>query len=165
MTALWGPINTIWMFFPSLILWSSARLSGKFSSGGTTFPGIHENLKIKAVLSFSLSIARRTDSRSWRHAISLVPVLTWGLLPELGAVAEGRIPQACLSPDPCDWTVNSSVSKHAPPHFFLMKIAFFLALIYPNYNNLLLLLPVPLHLPSRSDPVPFCLIIRKQTGF
>lgn len=120
-------------------------------------------LKIKAVLSFSLSTARRTDSRSWRHAISLVPVLTWGLLPELGAVGEGRTPLACLSPDPCDWTVNSSVCKHAPP--FLNENGFFLALIYPNYNNLLLLLPVPLHLPSRSDPVPFCLIIRKQTGF
>lgn len=122
-----------------------------------------ENLKIKAVLSFSLSIARRTDSRSWRHVISLVPVLTWGLLPELGAVGEGRTPQACLSPDPCDWTVNSSVCKHAPP--FLNENGFFLALIYPNYNNLLLLLLVPLHLPSHSDPVPFCLIIRKQTGF
>lgn len=64
-----------------------------------------KNLQRKAVLSFILSIARHTDSRSWRHAISLVPVLMW-------AVEEGRTPLACLSPDPRDWTVNSSVSKH-----------------------------------------------------
>lgn len=120
-----------------------------------------ENLQRKAVLSFSLSIARHTDSRSWRHVISLVPVRMWGLLPKLGAVGEGRTPLTCLSPDPCDWTVNSSVSKHV----LFMKMAFFLALIYPNHNNLLLLLPVPLHLPSRSDPVPFCWVTRKQTGF